>query len=421
MCTLVAHELGDARWFAFHAFENERYDMQRRFSDYTLFAAEDALDLYSNHAQAHVEEVMEQCMEMFASCREWLGERIANEGKLLPHLMVAAKYHDIGMAPSKEILEMLHIIDSMYARALTGGRDLSVLAMDCKRLRMLAERARVHIHAMDVIQALCCMASAGRETWKRLQDELVFCHDALKQHVRDNHARLSGLYVLDHASLIADCYDRDLDIPMVAAVAALHSTSSSQCSAIGYEDVQARKDSERCVAELLAQRGITMPDSAQWFHAVVLLASILRLADARRSGVRLSSIDGAKLSYEIYDGRVELYKDSGGCRERISSRRANEILLAECCSEFGGVLYEHGEKMFIHQMEVRDWKYKPLWQAFCTYRLDGYIKEIRTSEIGQTKNRIEIHLIGEAPSADVLEEMHMALPESSCGEVKIVP
>lgn len=77
--------------------------------------------------------------------------------------------------------------------------------------------------------------------------------------------------------------------------------------------------------------------------------------------------------------------------------------------------------MFIHQMEVRDWKYKPLWQAFCAYRLDGYIKEIRTSEIGQTKNRIEIHLIGEAPSADVLEEMHMALPESSCGEVKIVP
>lgn len=416
----VESHSGDAGWFVFQPFENERYDRQRRFSDYTLFAARDALDLYSNHAQVHVEEVMEQCLAMFAACREWLSERIPNnEEKLLQHLMIAAKYHDIGMAPSEEIMEMLRLIDSMYRRALAGGRDLSVLAMNCQRLMLLAERAMVHVRALNVVQALCCGASAGRETWNRLQEALVFCHDAVKQHVRENHARVSGLYVLDHASLIADCYGRELDIPMVAAVAALHSLSSKQCDVIGYEDAQARKESERCVVELLKQRGIAMPDSAQWLHAVVLLASILRLADARRSGARLSSMDGAKLSYEIYDGRVELYKDGGECRERINDRRTCEILLAECCSEFGDVSFVRGEKTFVHPMEVRDWQQESLWRAFCKCRLEEYIQEIQSGEFGRTGNRIELHLVGEPPSADALEKMRMMLPRGSRVEVKL--
>lgn len=43
MCLPVERDSGDAGWFVFHPFENERYDRQRRFSDYTLFAARDGM------------------------------------------------------------------------------------------------------------------------------------------------------------------------------------------------------------------------------------------------------------------------------------------------------------------------------------------------------------------------------------------
>ncbi len=389
-----------AEWFVFHAFEDEQYRRQKCFLDYKLFAAEDALDFYSNHAQLHIEEVMEQCAVLFYSMEEWIRARIpqADMQCLFKHLLTAAKLHDIRMAPTPQQVDLLAATDDMYAVTAAGRTDLPVLRGLCQKLVDTAERAgRRDDRHIKVISAICEMPVIRREGWKKLSAELIAEHDDVKQFVRKNHAPLGGLYVLDHAREIRAYYGEKLDITLVAVLVALHSTSSTGCDAIGYDNEKLRAGTTVNICSLLNQRGVEMPCHEAWLNTAVTLASLLRLADTRRSGLRLTTIDGAHLFYQASIGGAELYVDRNGTVQRITNRVARNILLSECITDFGSVHLVHrdDEWEMQHSLQVRDWQQEELINLFFASRLGSYINELATAELSpgsRMKHLIELHL-----------------------------
>ncbi len=401
-----------AEWFVFHAFEDEQYRRQKCFLDYKLFAAEDALDFYSNHAQLHIEEVMEQCAVLFYAMEEWIRARIpqADMQCLFKHLLTAAKLHDIRMAPTPQQMDLLAATDDMYAVTAAGRTDLPALRGLCQKLVDTAERAgRKDDKHIKVISAICEMPVIRREGWKKLSAELIAEHDDVKQFVRKNHAPLGGLYVLDHAQEIRAYYGEELDITLVAVLVCLHSTSSTGCDAIGYDNEKLRADTIANIRTLLNQRGIEMPCSAEWLNTAVTLASLLRLADTRRSGLRLKSIDDAHLFYQASNGRAELYVDRNGTVQRITNRAAHNILLSECITDFGSVhlVHRNHEWEMQHSLQVRDWQQEELRNLLIQYRLGSYINELATAELSPDngmKHLIELHL-GDDDQPDLRREV----------------
>lgn len=376
-------------WFIFHEFEDKLYTAQKRFQEYKLFSAKDALDLYSNHAQPHIVEVMEQCFVLFYSMEEWIKERLPQMDRelLFRHLLTAAKLHDIGMAPTDEKIELLSAIDEMYTFTVTRTRDSSQLKMLCQKLISAAERAGLKSDCrIRVISAICSMSVISREGWKKLPLELAAKHDEVKQSIRKLHAPVGGLIVLDNAQKIKACYGNDLDIIMIASLINLHSTSSTACTAIGYDDLELREKTAECIRNLLAQRSLDLPSDQMWLNAVVTLSTLLRLADARRSGTRMTSIDGSRLFYKCKDENVDLYVERNGIVQRITDRTARSILLSECSTDFGDVrlISKDNRWEMQHELHVHGWSCAELRRLIFEKRLPSYIDELSTAELASS-------------------------------------
>ena len=342
---------------------------------------------------------------------------------LLKHLLTAAKLHDICMAPTRQQIELLSATDEMYALIVGGKREPSALRLGCRRLADAAEGVGwAEDRGIKLICTICGMPVISDEAWKRLPFELAAEHDAVKQCVRKNHAPMGGLYVLDHAERIQTVYGSDLDVKLVATLVCLHSTSSSGCAAIGYDDSKLRQKTAACIRDMLVQREMEIPDDAAWLNKAVTLASLLRLADTRRSGTRLTAIDEARLFYETRDGKVELFVERNDMLQRITDRSAREILLSESCTEFGEVRLSNNsaEWEITHRLRVRGWQQKELRNLFCDQRLKSYIREIVTAELApgrELRHLLELELEGEG-SPEAREEV-CRLAEKGMDGVKI--
>ena len=382
----------------FHEWEVEQYGRQKLFSRHKLFVAEDAMDLFSNHAQTHVAEVMEQCRGMYLALKGWIEERLprCDHRVLLKHLLTAAKLHDICMGPSEEMMQCLTLADRMYEKVISGGG----VAAESVLLEQAAEKAGLSgSKRLKLIGILSRSAAPGQEARKKLGDALAAFHDESKRFVRKNHAPLGALFVLDHAEAVKKSYGKETDIAMVASLVMLHSTSSGDCRVVGYDNESARSDTARCIDATLRRRGWERPQDERWLKTTATLAAILRLADTRRSGRRIRTIDDVKLEYRVTGDGAELYMERNGYAERISKRQTHDILVAECCTEFGEIRAEKngGEWEIIHRLEVSDWQNEEIWNLFRQSRLATYIKEIMTAELSVKngiKHRIIVRLLG---------------------------
>lgn len=388
-----------ALWYEFSDFEREIYDRQKLFVQYKLFSAADSLDNYSNHSCVHVSEVMGQCEAMFDCLRPWLRGKLPGEDEnaLLHTLMIAAKYHDIRMSPSPEELALLGCADELHAALLSGGRCR--IDSHWRAIREAAEKCGWTGRTFETIAVLCEQKALSESGKRKLRELLVALHDEIKSKIRKSHAAQGALFVLDHAEKIRARYGSAVDVPLVAALVNLHSTSSSGCREIGFEMDDLAAMTRGCIEKVFDQRGVALPEDAKWLRKAVVLASILRLSDSRRSGCNMSSIDGLKLRCAMEDGVPSLYICENGMDRRITNLVSSDILCAECCSDFGSMALseQDGGWRMTHHILVRDWDCERLWKLFCERRMSGYAEEISSAALrlsGEMDHCLMVHLPG---------------------------
>ena len=222
---------------------------------------------------------------------------------------------------------------------------------------------------------------------KLLLTTLAEYHEQIKQAIRKQHAANSGRYILAHADELSACYGADIDIPTVAALAALHSSSSMDQTDVVPDgaDYDFIRDHIHCmVREELSAAQADRVTRDEHFRHIVHLAALLRLSDTRRSGSRLTNMDQSRLVCEVTGGQVRLYKEKDGLREAIPHRTAFDILASEALTEFGPVTahpVSDGTWHIRHEMTLRHADLPDMQRIFASSRLKSYAEEIDTGAL----------------------------------------
>ena len=379
----------DEALFRFAEDEQRAYREQRDLSRYRAAGAEDMLDDYSDHGEHHVAEVMEQCALLWEALRPWL----LAQGCTSPaawqrsHLLLGAKYHDIGMRGSEARRALLRETDLLLARRPEPA-ELRALAerarqagIDCRAARELGEMGR---------------RSLLKSNWARLGADL---HEEIKQQIRRRHALESGEWIAARRSELLERYGADTDVAAVALLAALHSGRFQ-----GAERVVLGDDADgRAVAAFMRDfvqahfPGEALSEARR--REVVCLAALLRLADTRRSGSRMYAIDGARLRFQEEGGRLRAVRDYGDRQREIAGPVSHGILLGELAAEFGGVRLEKrdGGWLLTHEVTLRHAEDPGVREAFFTGRQESYLNELRTGMLDPrygVAHRFRIHLEG---------------------------
>ena len=365
--------------FVFTADERELYRRQRDLGEYRLAGAEDALDEYSDHGVLHVAEVMEQCEELLATTAPWLC-RMGCEGDSAfrrKTLLLAVKYHDVGMCGTDAMRELLFRTDAARGRcsAIVDGTALrpslapvfeaaGAASFDCRELRDLEYLAA---HRLSVPEG------------ERLLGAL---HDRVKAAIRRNHALESGIWMAAHREALAAQYGPDVDPARAALIAALHSGvfCGGERVAIGdSRDAASFLSFCRIFLEKYCPEAASLCARDDAIREIACLATILRLADTRRSGDRLRAIGGARLEPRDTEEGFRVVKIHGDRLRASTVPLAGEILLGEACTRFGPVrLCGEGGFTMIHPLRVRHADRQAALDAFLETRLPSYWEEIVT-------------------------------------------
>ena len=392
---------------SFTSWEDRQYSLQATLQHSRLHGAADALDLYSCHSQPHVLEVMEQCSLLLPAFLPWLRRELpgTDEEWLRDHLLLSAKLHDIGMCGSEGQRLLLNAADEAHtllsAHAAPDAQLLDPL------LSVLQQEAPLAHLPPESWQSLPALAQSGQ--LPPLLSALTRLHEAVKSAIRRQHAHRSGVVILRHAEEIRAHYGAQIDVAAVAALAALHSSSSLQDACIvpdGAMGEQIRAHVYALVADGLSEAEAARITAPLPFLRICLLAAILRLSDTRRSGSRLMSMDQSHLRCEVTsEGNVTLSRLHGGIREPIPQRIAFDILTGEALTEFGPVTVHptsDGGWHIRHEMTLRHAEVPAICDVFARSRLRSYAEEIDTGALLYARgftHEIFLHLEGLRPIA----------------------
>lgn len=375
----------------FTAEENRCYNRQAEYPYFDLPIAQDSLDDYSCHSQAHVLEVAAQCGKMAEWFQEWLYERGVSKTNTSwkKDLEIAAKLHDIGMCGTGLLIELLDTVDELCERICSEEAPKETVRKKLMaKIENVSEQVNLQTSSYHKIQAFIANPSKNR---MKLVEQLAVYHDEIKSYIRKHHAPISGKWIFQHAAQILETYGDDRDIELIAILATLHSTSSTDIEHITSDGDNA-KETKQYLSEYLKEflnpeeyRNI-IKDSK--IRQITALASILRLADTRRSGAALQTLDKRCLEYKVnHDGTADLYKKMPWGLERVTNRTAHEILLAEAATEFGSIIVTRTNCWHaVHEILVKNADNVEIGRLFSSQRLYSYVKEIDTAEFAQSKN-----------------------------------
>lgn len=395
--------------YAFTEWEAEQYSLQPTLRNCRLLEAADSLDQYSCHSQPHVLEVMEQCEALMSSFALWLKERLpgVSPAWMRDHLLLSAKLHDIGMCGTPSLRALLTATDELYTLLSAPGREpAELLAPYLNTLEAEAPRARL---ATQNLQRILRLGRDAADNEAQLMSSLAEYHEEIKSAIRKQHAANSGRFILEHAGEISAHYGPEVDVAAVAVLAALHSSSSlDKCRILpqgdDYQhirgiilDLVTGSHSGAEAARITAEEP---------FRRLVYLAALLRLADTRRSGSRLTSMDQTPIVCEVGSGgQVALYRIRNGLREAIPLRASFDILASEALTEFGPVYANpnvDGTWHIRHVVTLHHAELPHIRDIFARSRLKTYAGEIDTAALNYPlgfTHEIHLHLEGLRPMA----------------------
>lgn len=395
--------------FTFSPEEEAQYTLQVTLQQRQLLSAPDALDSYSCHSQPHVLEVMEQCHLLLDAFMPWLRTQLPGVSAdwMRDQLLLAAKLHDIGMCGTESLRALLLATDRLYTLlSASGPQPQELIAPYLHTVLAEAEASRLTNRTWRDIRR---WSEDVPKNEARLLRALLEYHEDVKSAIRKRHAENSGRFILSHLDALSERYGPSADLLSVAALAALHSSSSmaDACIVPDGEHVDSiRRHIRTMVAQERSEPEADRITQEEPFRCVIALAALLRLADTRRSGSRLCSMDQTPIVCQVApDGAIRLYKRSHGVPEPIPGRIAHTILASEALTEFGSVSalpVSDGTWHIRHEITLRCAGFPEIRDLFARSRLQSYAEEIDTGalvyRLGFT-HEILLHLEGCPPFA----------------------
>ena len=375
----------DMIW-TFSQAEKEMYIKQRDLCNFRMAQAEDALDYYSDHGLDHVHEVMEQSELLFEALRAWISELAPGEkpDRLKTHLLLGARLHDIGMCGTEPMRVLLAATDRAHA-AVVGASSRSAVEQALQDMLDASKTADFSCRAIrDAEYAL------RHRNWQNaaLAQKLCDVHEDVKKQIRKSHAANSGEWILDNREMLSSLFGRSVNLFLLALLAAFHSGSS-----LGSRRVIPGQSEDavlvRRYAQELAERhdipwreGSEASDSV--LHSAIVLTPLLRLADNRRSGDRLHSLDGAPLKLSLNPEGMEVVRVYEGLERPVTVPLGKEILAGELCTRFGGVRLsrEGNDWLLTHEFTLLYTDREQMRGIMIGRRLPNYSSELTTSLFG---------------------------------------
>lgn len=395
--------------FTFTPEEDAQYTLQTTLRQNRLLDADDALDLYSCHSQPHVLEVMEQCGVLLDAFEPWLKVMLPGVSRewMHDHLLLSAKLHDVGMCGTEALRALLAAADSLHALLAAPGTEPPALL--APYLQVIREQGPLADLANRTWRDILYYAEDAPHNEKPLIAALAAYHDQVKSAIRKQHAGNSGRWILQSRDALAAYYGHQTDLTAVAVLAALHSSSSLDKACVvpdGGDNALIRSIICQMVTEEADAAEATRVTEDPLFQRLVYLAALLRLADTRRSGSRLTNMDQSRLLCEVdAGGHISLCKVKDGLREAIPLRPSFEILTSEAMTEFGAVaVYPNADGTWYirHDITLRHAEQELIRRMFAQSRLKSYANELNTASLvnrlGFT-HEIRLHLEGCKPLA----------------------
>lgn len=363
--------------------ERAVYERQQTVLMHDLPGAQDQLSSYTCHSIPHVEEVMAQCDAMFTALTPWLTEEVGMDGEALRrgriHLLLAAKFHDIGMCGTDAMAELLGNVDAQEREyPLRTPMAKPLLRAMRARMRILAEQAEREPTGMmkrvrftgSAYNGLCALPVTDEGCRERL---LVY-HEEIKNNIRSTHGESSARWVAEHQEELAARYGTQIDWHEVALLAALHTGFVPFTDALPMT----------YAAALTAHLHLIGPDLTKDSERlrIFALAAILRLSDQRRNGSTLRTLDGKLIVLtKSPAGRLRLDIQGDDRARAVSTDVSYRILLSEKLCEFGPVgLEKRGAHwVMLHEMHLSHQQLPDMPELFVRQRLRAYGKELQES------------------------------------------
>ncbi|MGN0779731.1 MAG: hypothetical protein ACI4MJ_11315 [Aristaeellaceae bacterium] len=389
--------------------ERRLYDMQVTIYNHHLERSRDELNGYSCHAQPHIEEVMEETDKLFMALRPWLREQLPGDdlNSIREHLLLGAKLHDIGMSGSEEMRQLLTSVDTQFSLVQSGAQGTFARYQEqYNQMQHLAQALSMKTPGYAAVTMHAHAFGVPGQTG-RLKSALAAYHDEIKQQIRLRHGDTSGQYILSRRDELAAHYGSEINWVEVALLAALH-TGSADDAALAYPRVS--KAYMLDFVRRYGQSGDVAQVEARW-QRILMEASILRVADGRRSGSRLLMLNLARpVIFRSADGRLELRAEKDGITRHIPFAISHDILLAERLVELGGVALQRtadGGWLMTHELLLHHADTKDARRLFLNRRIPAYTEELCSALLRPNHMRHILMVRGEDGSGTRLSAQDM--------------
>ena len=379
----------------FYPDEIDAYKLQIEVLSRDLPGALDELSNYSCHSIPHIQEVMEQSDYLFRLLQNWLTKEIGFSEEELDlariHLLLAAKFHDIGMAGTESMRQLILHVDKMYT-SYAASRFVSPAMANAfnEQLSNLAEISEKECSRWDKMPELygtLCRAILGADQNKINNNDLISkYHDLVKKAIRKYHGETSARWIVEHKDVLKMRYGNDLQWDLIALIAALHTGNFYH----HVDDRNTRRDCQEYCEYLCSSIGMdsSIVINCQTFKRVQVLASILRLADQRRCGSRLLTLTGKEISVvKTYTGALKVEYVADGIKRHLHINQSNEIIVAERLNDFGRIIVNEGNNCWnlCHEMFFYPVDDIVSEQLLVFRRIPSYVKEINDSLLGNAQ------------------------------------
>lgn len=281
--------------------ETLRYNRQETLARYELPGQVVELSKYTGHGIPHVKEVIYESKRLL-DAYEKAGIEVPDETKLRITALVAARYHDIGMA-DPGMMEQLNAQHDQYTHLDQIIRSGETTPETVAYLNRLNQELREK-NGMDTGLLDTTASNAGFHAVV-LRQNLISLQGDTESQMRKDHARNSARYLLEHGA-DEDFKERfpGADPRICACAVALHTKSNSGCmDTIGTDRGDGPNKNvsvETACRELLEKWNNDHPDQPPYsteftkeeLDTIAFSASVLRTADNRRDGASTTFMDG---------------------------------------------------------------------------------------------------------------------------------
>lgn len=345
--------------FLFKDIENEAYNLQIPTLLKELLGATDKLSNYTCHSQPHVVEVMQQADMLFVAFREWfiseVGFSLSEMQIARKHLLLSAKFHDIGMAGSSSLRELLKLVDELHSRCKNSKQNTSSYVEDLfPLLDKLAHTADSECSHWDGYKSLC---GPLLNRIVLANDQATLCpllesyHEQIKNTIRKYHGELSAKWIIENQGTLSAYYGNSINWEMVALLSALHTGPLF----IHHDDCGVEYGWLDYCNKLCSLLRINNPLSrnSTLSQKFLSIASILRIADQRRSGNNLRSLDKHEIETIVAkDGRIVMKYEVKGVTNIAKLSESNEVIVSEKLNNFGSVIVHHSDNRWLVEHEL---------------------------------------------------------------------